>query len=462
MEFPQMNRRHFLLTFPLWWARWAAPAEKSAMIIRSARPENWEMPLDGFRFWLTPIERFFVRSHHYRPEIDLNSWRLSIAGEVEQPLQWTLQELRRMPKVEITAVLECAGNGRGLYEPSMPGVQWTYGAVGNARWGGVRVADLLRRARLKPGAAHVVFDGADRPVGSMPKFQRSVPLKKLLDPSSILAYEMNGEPLPASHGAPLRLVLPGWAGDSWCKWLTSLTVARQELDGFYMKTAYRHPGRAVLPGSAVDPAAMHPVETVRIKSVMYSPAPNSELPPEPLTIRGVAWSGVSPVHRVEVSLDHGRSWLPARLDPQRGRFAWRSWSFRWARPSPGYYLLMARAFALDGTTQPLEQEWNPSGYLNNTVQRLPVLIHAGAPKANPQPAGGEAGQLPGFQPPPAFQRACLSCHDEDIIMQQRLTRSQWEREVDKMIRWGAPRLEEPDRRAVLDYLYRLYGPRPRE
>ena len=230
-------------------------APKRGMIIRSTRAEDLEMPLEGFlESYITPVERFFVRSHHYVPTVDAAAWRLGVEGKVGKPLSLTMDELKKLPRVETVSVLECAGNGRGLYEPSMAGLQWTYGSVGNARWAGVRLADVLKRAGVQPGAIEIICDGADVPVGKQPDFQRGIPIAKAMDPNTMLAYEMNGEALTKDHGFPLRLVVPGWAGDCWVKWLTRIEVRDTEFDGFFMKTAYRHPGKGVAPGSAVDPA----------------------------------------------------------------------------------------------------------------------------------------------------------------------------------------------------------------
>lgn len=223
-------------------------APKTGMRVLSSRPEDLEMPMEGFSTWITPVEKFFVRSHHYTPDVKLADWKLSIGGKVANTLTLTMEDLKKLPRVELVSVLECAGNGRGLYEPTMAGLQWEYGSVGNARWAGVRLADVLRKAGVRDGAIEVWFDGADVPVGTQPEFQRTIPMKKALDPNTLLAYEMNGAALDPSHGFPLRVVVPGWAGDSWVKWVTKIEVRDTEFEGFFMKTGYRHPGKGVTPG----------------------------------------------------------------------------------------------------------------------------------------------------------------------------------------------------------------------
>ncbi len=434
----------------------AAETAKQGMIVRSVRPLDLEMPLDGFSTWITPIERFFVRSHHYIPKVELQEWRLDIQGEVQKQVSLTMADLEKLPQIEVVAVLECAGNGRGLYEPSMPGLQWEYGAVGNARWRGVRLADVLKLAGLKDSAREVVFDGADVPVGKMPDFQRALPLNRALHRDTLLALSMNGRPLPLEHGYPLRLVVPGWAGDCWTKWVRRINVLPQEFEGFFMKSAYRHPRNAVMPGSSVDAASMEPVTSLRVKSIIASPREGSVLGPGAARIRGVAWSGKDPVRSVEVSTDAGRTWKAARFGKEQGSYAWRLWEMEWTPPGPGYYTLMARATDSAGDTQPFVQEWNPSGYLYNAVHTIGVSVAREGDRQEPAPAMPGRGDFP-----PEFRRACLSCHEDDVIVQQRLTRAQWDREVDKMIRWGAP-VKPEAKNSIVEFLAERYGARPRK
>lgn len=418
----------------------AAPAlaEKRDMIVRSTRPTDLEMPLSAFRDWITPVEHFFVRSHHYTPKIDAAAWRLEVAGQVSQPLTLTLAELKQMPSVELVSVLECAGNGRGLYEPSMPGLQWEHGSVGNAKWRGVPLSALLKRAGVKAEAKHVLFDGADVPVGKQPEFQRTIPVAKAMAKETLLAYDMNGAALDIEHGFPLRVVVPGWAGDSWVKWVTRIEVLDKEFDGFFMKTGYRHPGKGVKPGTPVKPEEMRSVEEIQIKSVI------AELGPKTI---GTAWSGESPVAGVEVSVDQGRTWKPARITSAKTPFGWVTWEFDWTPPQ-GYYVMMARARDAKGRTQPFSQEWNPSGYQWNVAHRRendPPVMTAGAFER---------------QAPAAFRAACMACHDETVIAQQRLTVPQWDAEVAKMERWGA-RVKPEERGELIQYLAGRFGYRKR-
>src|SRR5688500_19019920 len=259
-----LSRRHFFAVAAGALLQPAPGRVKRDMLIRSARPQDLETSLAGFSDYITPIDRFFVRTHVYTPRIDINEWRLTVVGDVGTPLTLTMDDLRRLPSAELVSVLEYAGNGRGFYEPSIPGLQWTNGAVGNGRWRGVRLADVLKRAGVKSSAREILFNGADVPIGTMPDFQRSLPVMKALDPRTLLAYDMNGEALPVDHGFPLRVVAPGWAGDSWIKWVTSISALATEHDGFWMARAYRHPGKPVQPGTAVPPEQMQPVTSLRV------------------------------------------------------------------------------------------------------------------------------------------------------------------------------------------------------
>jgi len=427
---------------------------KEGMIVRSVRPEDLEMPLSGFSDYITPVEHFFVRTHVYVPNVNASDWRLKVDGEVGTPLNLDLAELRKMPAVELIAVTECAGNGRSLYDPTVPGLQWVAGSVGNGRWRGVRLADVLKRAGIQPSGVEVLFDGADEPIGTMQDFRRSIPVKKALDPNTLLAYEMNGQPLPVKHGFPLRVIAPGWASDSWVKWLTSISVLNKEWDGFWMKNAYRRPDHPVAPGTALTKDKMVPVTSLQVKSVITSPVDGAVVPPgTPVAVQGVAWSGdKGPVTDVDVSVDNGRTWQAASLvRDQRTQFGWRQWEYRWTPSREAYYTVMSRARDASGATQPLAQEWNPSGYGWNVVSRAGIDVRSGtAAAASARPPIPDASA--------AFKTACHTCHEDDVIRQQRLTRAQWDRELNKMTGWGAqvsPELRE----SFLDYLSANFGPR---
>jgi DMSO/TMAO reductase YedYZ molybdopterin-dependent catalytic subunit len=443
------RRRLFLAAAAGVLARHVDSADLAKMIVRSSRPEDLEMPLDAFNQWITPIDRFFVRCHTYVPQpVPLADWRLKLDGMVNQPLTLGMDDIKQLPRVELVGVLECAGNGRSFYQPRVAGTQWAFGSVGNARWTGVRFRDVLEKAGLKDSAQHILLDGADVPIGKMPDFQRTITVKKALDPDTLLAYAMNGQALPLEHGFPLRLIVPGWAGDSWVKWLQHIEVLDHEFDGFWMKTAYRHPTHPVAPGTAVDPKEMVPVADLNVKSVIATPA-DGWIQPGPVRISGTAWSNTSPVSSVEVSVDGGETWKRAKLGKDKGRYAWRLWQLDWVA-APGSHSILARAGNEAGEKQPLEQQWNPSGYLWNAVQRVNVEVTT-----------KQLIDLPLESSPPAqpvgYQTACLICHDEAMMVQQRLTPAQWDREINKMVGWGAP-LEPGDREAILKYLSTQFHP----
>jgi sulfite oxidase len=426
----------------------SADAQRAGMITLSPRPFDLEMPVDGFVDEITPVERFFVRSHTYIPEVKERDWKLVIDGLVERPLTLTLAELKRFPMSELVGVLECAGNGRGFYSPTVAGAQWHFGAVGNARWSGVRLRDLLQKAGVKPAASQLLMDGADVPLGKMPDFQRTLPLDKGLHEDTLLAWEMNGKPLTAEHGFPLRVIAPGWAGDSWTKWLQHIEVLDHEFDGFWMKTAYRHPKSPVAPGTAVDPKDMVPVTDLNVKSVIARPSDWTM--PGMVTVQGVAWSNAAPVTRVEVSVDAGKSWEPAVLGGKATKYGFRQWTWTW-RAEEGQHALISRATNAAGQTQPLQEEWNPNGYLWNVAQPRPIVVAKGRPPAAP------VSRPPDQTPPGAYKTTCFGCHDEHMMRQQHLTRAQWDREVTKMSGWGAD-VKPENRDAFLDYLSSSFKP----
>lgn len=426
---------------------------KTGMNMLSKRPEDLEMPLSGFVDYITPVEHFFVRTHVYVPTVNLKEWRLKVDGEVATPLTLTMDDLKKLPAVQLDSVVECAGNGRGFANPPVPGMQWTNGSVGNGRWRGVRLADVLKRAGMKDPAKEILFNGADVPLGAMQDFRRTITVKKALDPNTLLAYEMNGGTLPVKHGFPLRLVAPGWASDSWVKWVTNITVLDKEFDGFWMKSAYRKPDHALAPGSAFPADKMIPVTSLRVKSVIATPADGATVRlGDTVNVQGVAWSGdKGPITSVDVSTDGGRGWKPAELGVDKSQFGWRQWTFSFRPDRENYYNVMARATDASGDSQPFVQEWNPSGYGWNVVQRVGVNVLKNPPLTV---QGGMISPPPAPAQPAGYKDTCLTCHEEDVIRQQHLTPVQWDREITKMTNWGAPVTPE-NRGAILNYLTRF-------
>ncbi|MEO8432982.1 MAG: sulfite oxidase [Acidobacteriota bacterium] len=350
------------------------PSSRRRMIQMSGYASDAETPLDALTSYLTPNDLFFVRNHWNPMYPSRKGWGIAVDGEVERPLRLSLEDLRKMPRTTVTCVLQCAGNGRALFRPAIPGVQWKYGAVGNARWTGVRVKDILERAGLKASARHLHTFGSDRPPVKVPPFHRSVELDKVLA-DGIVADEMNGEPLPSAHGGPARLVVPGWAGDHWMKWLERLSPQPDPQTGFYMDTAYRYPKEPGAPGVAVPAAEMRPVTEIFVKSC-FTDAPARTRAGVPVVVRGFAFSGAPDVARVDISDDDGATWRTAELDAQHDAWAWRLWSFRWTPPAAGAQRILARATDSRGAVQPREGVWNPSGYLHNGWHAAAVEVTA--------------------------------------------------------------------------------------
>lgn len=331
-----------------------------------------ETPPDRLTTYLTPNDAFFVRHHWPAEPPDSENWALVVDGEVLRPLRWTLAQLKQLPSTTVTCVLECAGNGRSFYEPRIPRLPWGRGAVGNARWTGVRVRDLLERAGVKPVAKHLHARGTDDPPANTPPFLRSVELDKVLA-DAIVAYEMNGEPLPALHGAPARLVVPGWAGEHWMKWLARLSTRAKPARGYFMESDYRYPVRPGKPGVDIEQRKMRPITALFVKSEIRE-APARARAGVDETIRGVAWSGAPDIARVEVSDDDGATWKSADLDPEHDPYAWRLWSFRWTPRRSGRARLHARATDSRGSVQPREAVWNPGGYLYNGWHSVEIAV----------------------------------------------------------------------------------------
>jgi DMSO/TMAO reductase YedYZ molybdopterin-dependent catalytic subunit len=354
------------------WARQALAASDPNIIVRNDWPEHWETTLAALdKSWTTPNADFFVRSHFLPPDVDAASWRLEIAGLVRTPFQLTLAELRALPSVQQDVTLECAGNGRGLYAlASTSGTQWERGAVGTARWGGVRLGTLLERAGVEPGAHHVWFEAADEAtLLQVPRFVRSIPLEKALD-DVLLAHSMNGVPLPKRHGAPLRAIVPGWFGMASTKWLTRIRVEAAVSDNHFMAKGYRY----AYPG--VDPATAEPVETLRVKSLITRPLDGATVKPGMVAVRGYAWAGRAGVKQVEVSSDGGASWREAQLTGEARPGAWRGFETQMDVARPGEMTLLARATDGDGAVQPMAARANAGGYGNNSIQRVSLHVRA--------------------------------------------------------------------------------------
>jgi sulfane dehydrogenase subunit SoxC len=335
---------------------------------------NHALPLEAMRWDLTPIGLHYLLVHYDIPDVDAASWRLEVDGLVERPLSLSLDDLRSRPASEVTVTMECAGNGRAHVEPHVVSQPWLYEAVGTARWRGVPVATVLEEAGVASGALEALFVGLDRGVegGEEQEYARSLPLEQLLASEPLLAYEVNGVPLPPQHGYPLRLVVPGWYGMTSVKWLARISLRDEPYDGYQMRHSYRVRYEEDEPGE--------PITTIAPRSLMVPPGiPEFTsrvrmLERGPCELVGRAWSGGAEIVGVDVSTDGGETWSPAQLgDISLGRWAWRSWRFSWDA-EPGEHELSCRARDAAGDEQPSSAPWNLGGYKNNAVQRVRVVV----------------------------------------------------------------------------------------
>jgi sulfite oxidase len=378
-----LDRRRFLqtsLTSAAALACWmevpalARAKGKEELIRRTERPMNYESVRSTFTTRITPLERFYLRNHFDMPEVDVAKWRLQIRGLVEKPLSLSLADLRRMPQTTLEAVLQCAGNGRGLFTPHVPGVQWRYGAMGNAAWKGVRLKDLLARAAPKQDAAFVQVQGAERPVmDTTPPFIRAIPLQKALQKDTLLALEMNGKPLAPNRGLPLRLVVPGWVGDDWMRHLVDIEVRADEPKTFFYDPAYRFPVTPGAPGAPIPADQMKPMTRVNVKSLIGSLEDGQRLRAGTHQLVGVAFSGEAGIDRVELSFDSGKSWTKATLDGPATPYGFRVFRHAW-KAAAGTYQIACRATDTSGASQPEVPVWNPGGYLHNAMERVRVEV----------------------------------------------------------------------------------------
>jgi DMSO/TMAO reductase YedYZ molybdopterin-dependent catalytic subunit len=284
-----------------------------------------------------------------------------------------LSDLSKLETHSVVNTLECAGNGRAFQNPKVPGVQWAKGAVSTGRFTGPRLRDVLEQAGVKSTGRHVMFRGLDEVPGKVPAFVRSIPIEKAMDSDTLIATQLNGAPLPQHNGFPARALVPGWIGAASCKWVTEIRVLDKEFEGNFMNPGYRLPNNPIKPGEAVKPEDTHPATALNVKSLIVSPAEDATARSAALVIQGVAWAGEADVVKVEISTDGGASWQPAQLGTDKAHYAWRLWSFKWKPAKPGEYTIASRATDSDGRTQPEAPVWNPSGYLNNAIDR--VMIH---------------------------------------------------------------------------------------
>jgi len=354
---------------------------KVALIKRSFRPPNFETPIDFLRDPITRNDAFFVRYHLAGiPEVDAKSWKLTVGGDAaRKPFELDLHALQKdFERVELVAVCQCSGNRRGMFQPHVQGVEWGVGAMGNARWTGVRLRDVLQKAGVADNAVEVAFDGADSaPMQATPDFVKSIPVERALDPNTLIAFEMNGKPLPRFNGFPARLVVAGWTGTYWMKHITSLEVRSQPLTGFWMVPAYRVP--ANLFGNAdkfktQENAQTKPITDIVVNSLVTSVQNGQRVKRgQMVDVAGVAWDGGRGIRDVEVSVDDGRSWVLALLGKDLGPYSFRTFEhkFRVGDTAP---VIRVRAYNNRGDTQVEKLIFNPAGYHHNVIQRIQLEV----------------------------------------------------------------------------------------
>ncbi len=344
---------------------------KEKMRVMTKRPLNAETPHESLRTWITDNAVFFKRNQGQFMDtpINLSDWQLDIDGLVKKKLRVTYDDIQRLPKVEVANTLECSGNSRSLFEKKASGNPWTIGGVGNAIWGGIWLRQLLEKAGPQDKAAHISFEGLDKPLGSAGiKFIRSIPIDKAMS-STLLAYEMNGQPLPLEHGFPLRALALGWTGASCVKWVYKITVLDQPHEGFFMDNVYR------VFQKGEDPKSGEVVQDIRIKSIIVEPANKASFSAGIVPIRGSAYAGEAGIQKVEVSTDDGQTWNRARLIGLQETYAWRHWEYMWQAKQKGNFTIMARATDTDGRQQPATAHWNVLGYGNNGIREHAVRVH---------------------------------------------------------------------------------------
>jgi sulfite oxidase len=359
---------------------------KDRLAVLGEKPLVAETPEELLDDETTPVARFFVRNNGLLPEpaADPEEWRFAVDGEVERPRSFTVADLRsRFPAKTLRMVLECGGNGRSFFEPKPEGNPWTHGGVGCAEWTGVSLRDVLHEACLKASAVFTGHFGADPDkTGSRehPAISRGMPIAKALEEHTLLAFAMNGEPLPHLHGGPLRLVVPGWPGSLSQKWLTRIWIRDREHDGPGMTgLSYRVPVTPLPPGAPSHDVETRILESMPVRSIVSFPADGSLHPSATrvLAVRGAAWAGEDAVARVDLSIDGGATWTAARLNPPRNRYDWVRWEADLALPADGFYEIVARATDDKGRAQPFSAaNWNPNGYACNVMHRVSVRVGA--------------------------------------------------------------------------------------
>ncbi len=352
--------------------------QKGAMILQRTRPPLLETPFEVFDNGVfTPNDRFFVRWHWavIPTEVNVDDFRLTVHGNVNQPISLSLKEIMSLPHVDLAAVNQCSGNSRGFFQPRVAGGEWGNGAMGNARWTGVTLKSVLDKAGVKPGTVQVRCNGLDQPVvADGPDFMKSLAIDHARDGEVMIAFAMNGQPLPLLNGFPLRLVVPGWYATYWMKMLNDIEVLDQPDTNFWMKTAYTIPDT---PNADMKPGqtgvSMIPINRMNPRSFVTNLEAGATIPAgKPTLARGIAFGGDSGVKQVDFSSDGGKTWRAALLGKDTGKYSFRRWEAHFTPTAKGNYTLMARCTNTNGVAQPDQANWNPAGFMRNLVEATPV------------------------------------------------------------------------------------------
>ncbi|AFM40451.1 sulfite oxidase-like oxidoreductase [Desulfosporosinus acidiphilus SJ4] len=347
--------------------------DKPGLVPCQVLPENLESPINNVLTWVTPNDLFYVRTHLSYPTINLQSWTLSIGGEVERSLGFSFKQLKEMPQVDRSVTIECSGNKRAMFEPPVPGEQWGIGAVGNVKWTGVPLAFILDQIKPKDNAVEIVFTGADsgiRPDMDTPvNFERSLPMNKELLGECLLALKMNDEPIPHKHGFPLRLIVPGWYGMAHVKWVTKINLIASPFQGPFQAIDY------VYITNEGDYSNAVPVTEMKVNSIITWPSKGEIIHKGQHSIRGLAWTGKGTISKVEVSVDNGMTWNLANItSPEHKEYTWTFWEYTWNIINPGHYFVLARAHDSNGNVQPKAALWNAKGYGNNSIHTVTITV----------------------------------------------------------------------------------------
>ncbi len=353
---------------------------KGAMILQRSRPPLLETPFEVFdKGVFTPNDQFYVRWHWavIPTEVNVDTFRLGVHGNVNKVLSLSLKEILSLPRVETAAVNQCSGNSRGFFQPRVAGGEWGNGAMGNARWTGVRLKDVLDHAGVKAGSVQVRFNGMDEPlVPDAPDFRKSLSVDHARDGEVLIAYAMNGQQLPLLNGFPLRLVVPGWYATYWVKALNDIEVLDRPDDNFWMKTAYTIPDT---PGADMKPGQtgvkLVPINKMVPRSFITNLTSGQTVPASPSTlVRGIAFGGDTGVARVDLSIDGGKNWQATTLGKDEGKFSFRQWQAQIHLAAKGDVTLMVRCTNSDGLAQPAQPNWNPSGFMRNVIETTPIVV----------------------------------------------------------------------------------------